>query len=242
MVVSRDVEYTVDDETMIGRLAVPDGNGRHPGVLIAHEGNGLDEFQKGRAEQLAGLGYVAFALDYYGGGRPLDDPDEMMRRLGALGGDLDKVRRHGLAGLEILLGEPRTDGSKVAAIGYCFGATVVLELARTGAEVAAVVGFHPGLNPTKPGADANIVGRVLMCVGADDPIIPPERRQAFEAGMREGGVRWAMHLYGGVVHSFTHPRTGASTMPGLRYDERADRESWAAMLRLFDEVFTDDGS
>src|SRR5215208_5620634 len=161
---------------MVGRLAVPDGHGPVPAVLIAHEGNGLDDYQKQRPEWLAELGYVAFALDYYGGGRPLDSRDEINDRLGALMGDVDQVRELATAGLGVLLDAPRVDPARVAAIGYCFGGTLVLELARTGADLKAVVGFHPGLYSTRPDDSANIVGKVLMCIGADDPLIPMEHR------------------------------------------------------------------
>src|SRR3954469_13685261 len=173
---------------MIGRLALPDGDDVRPAVLIAHEGPGLDEYQKERAGQFAELGYVAFALDYHGGGNVLADAEEMMRRLGALGGDPDRVRALGRAGLDVLLGEPRADVSKVAAVGYCFGGTMVLELARGGADLKAVVGFHPGLSTVRPEDARNITGKVLVCVGTEDTFIPLEQRLAFEEEMRAGGV------------------------------------------------------
>ena len=130
MVTTRDVSYTADGTTMTGRLALPDRADRRPGVLIAHEGNGLDDYQKDRAARFAGLGYVAFALDYYGGGMPLSGADETMERLGPLMADGDRIRSLAAAGLEVLLSEPRTDASRVAAVGYCFGGTMALELAR----------------------------------------------------------------------------------------------------------------
>src|SRR5436305_7366477 len=115
---TRDIEYQADGAALVGRLALPDGEGKRPAVLIAHEGPGLDDFQKSRAEQFAALGYVAFALDYHGGGRPLADRDEMMARLGALMADPDRTRALARAGLEVLLAEPRADASRVAAVGY----------------------------------------------------------------------------------------------------------------------------
>jgi dienelactone hydrolase len=130
----RDVEYQVEGLRMVGRLAIPDGTGKRPAILIAHEGNGLDDYQKSRADRFAALGYVAFALDYHGGGVPVGDRDEMMDRLGQLRDDPERIRALGIAGLDILTAEPRTDVEKVAAIGYCIGGTVVLELARSGAE------------------------------------------------------------------------------------------------------------
>jgi dienelactone hydrolase len=237
MVATRDVEYDVAGGTMIGRLAVPDGDGRRPAVLIAHEGPGLDDYQKDRAARFAELGYVAFALDYHGGGKPLADRDEMMPRLAKLAEDPDRVRTLGQAGLDVLLAEPRADPSKVAAVGYCFGGTLVLELARSGADLKAVVGMHPGLATARPEDAANITGRVLVCVGSEDPFISPEQRQAFEAEMRAAGVDWRMNLYGGAEHTFTHPWAELIDIPGVKYHRLTDARSWRAMLDLFDEAF-----
>jgi dienelactone hydrolase len=239
VVTARDVEYRADDTVMVGRLGLPDGADKRPAVLIAHEGPGLDDHQRGRADQLAELGYVAFALDYHGGGRWLEDRDEMMTRLGVLGADPDRTRALARAGLEVLLAEPRADGSNVAAVGYCFGGTVVLELARGGADLKAAVGFHPGLSTVRPQDAENITGKVLVFVGTEDPFIPVEQRLAFEAEMRAGGVDWEMVLYGGVEHSFTHPRANPEVtgLPGIKYHPDAAQRSWRAMLELFEDVF-----
>jgi dienelactone hydrolase len=236
MIASGEVVYQADGRRMVGTLALPNGRDPRAAVLIAHEGPGLDQHAKDQAERLAGLGYVAFALDYNGEGRPITDRDAMMARLGELAGNPERVRRLGAAGLQILLDEPRTLPSKVAAIGYCFGGTLSLELARSGAQLAAVVGFHSGLATSRPEDAANITGKVLVCIGADDPIIPPDQRAAFEEEMRTAGTDWQMHLYGGAVHSFTSPIADGS-MPAIKYDQRADTRSWQAMLNLFAEVF-----
>ena len=231
----RDVEYEADDTTMVGSLGVPDEVGRRPAVLIAHEANGLDDHQKGRARQLAGLGYVAFALDYHGGGRPPAFA-AAQARTAALWGDPDRMRAIARAGLDVLLGEPTTDPAKVAAIGYCFGGALMLELGRSGADLKAIVGFHPGLRTTRPADSANIVGSVLICVGADDPYVTADDRAAFEAEMRAARVDWQMHLYGGVEHSFTHPNASNAGLSGLRYHRPAAERSWRAMLELFDQA------
>jgi dienelactone hydrolase len=240
MVTTRDVKYSADGTVMVGRLALPEGAAKRPAILIAHEGPGLDDEQRGRAQALAELGYVAFALDYHGGGRWLSDRDEMMTRLGVLGGAPERTRALARGGLDVLLSEPRADASNVAAIGYCFGGTVALELARSGAALKAVVGFHPGLSTVRPDDARNISGRVLVFVGTDDPFIPVEQRLAFEAEMREGGVDWEMILYGGAEHSFTHPRADPEVtgLPGIKYHPRAAERSWRTMLELFDEVFS----
>jgi dienelactone hydrolase len=237
MVTIRDVEYDADGTRMVGRLALPEGEGMRPAVLIAHEGLGLDDFQKERAGRFAELGYVAFALDYHGGGKPLADRDEMMARLGELWESPERTRALARAGLEVLLAEARTDTAKVAAVGYCFGGALVLELARAGADVKAVVGFHPRLSTVRPTDASNINAKVLVCLGAEDPLIPVEERLAFEEEMRAGGVDWRMNLYGGAEHSFTHPWANLVDLPGVTYHRLSDERSWRAMLDLFDEVF-----
>jgi dienelactone hydrolase len=232
-----DIEYTVEGRRMVGHLAVDDErSGKRPAVLVAHEGPGLDDHAKGRAERLAGLGYVAFALDYHGDGKPVP-LDEMMARLGPLMSNPDKTRTLARAGLDILLAQEQTDPDRVAAIGYCFGGTMALELARSGADLVAVVGFHAGLGTSRPEDARQIKGSVLVCIGAEDPLIPAEQRAAFEQEMREGGVDWRMNLYGGAVHSFTNPRADGSGVPGVAFHGPTDERSWRAMLDLFEERF-----
>lgn len=244
MVTTREIEYGADGTVMVGRLALPDGEGKRPAVLIAHDGPGLNDHQRQRANRLAERGYVAFALDYHGGGRWIADPDEMLGRIRELGADTERTRAIGRAGLDVLLEHPRADASKVAAIGYCFGGTMVLELARAGIDLKAVVGFHPGLASSNPKDAHNIRGKVLVCVGSEDPLIPVEARLAFEREMRAAGVDWRMNVYGGAEHSFTHPPTdpNRTTLPGISYHQLSAERSWRAMLDLFDEVFAAEAS
>jgi len=237
---TRDVEYEVDGVVMVGYLAIDDSStvpvgGRRPGVLLSHEGGGMDGNVRSRTERLAASGYVAFALDYFGGGR--QPPfEEAQARLRVLLDDPDGIRRLGRAGLEVLTAQEEVDADRLAAIGFCFGGTMSLELARDRAPLRVVVGFHPGLNSARPDDSANITASVLMCCGADDPIIPVESRRAFEEEMRSAGVAdWRLELYGGVGHSFTNPSIDARGWPGFAYDERADRRSWQSMLDLFRE-------
>ncbi len=165
------------------------------------------------------------------------DRDLLMARLGELTADPDRTRALGRAGLDVLLATPRVDPTRLAATGYCFGAVVATELARAGADPRAVVGFHPGLFSTRPQDSVNISGRVLLCIGPADPLITAADRRAFEEEMEAAGVDWQLHLYGGVQHSFTHPRASLANLPGIAYDERAATHSWAAMAQLLDEVF-----
>jgi dienelactone hydrolase len=160
----------------------------------------------------------------------------MMARLGPLMGDPDRTRALGRAGLDVLLAQPQTDPTRLAAIGYCFGGTMALELARAGTNLRAVVGFHSGLATAKPADAANITAKVLVCIGTEDPLIPAEQRTAFEAEMRAGNVDWRMNLYGGAAHSFTNPDASQAGIPGVAYDQLTDERSWNAMLDLFREV------
>lgn len=232
-----DVEYTVRGDRMVGHLAIDDEqSGRRPGVLVCHEGPGLDEHAKGRAERLAGLGYAAFALDYHGDGKRLE-PESMMERLGALMGNPDSIRQLATSGLEILLAQPEVDPARIAAIGYCFGGTMALELARSGADISLVVGFHSGLSTQRPARKGEVKAAVLACIGADDPLVPPEQRAAFEQEMRDAEADWRLFLYGGAVHSFTNPNASRMGMPGVAYHQLTDERSWRAMLDFFDERF-----
>lgn len=231
-----DIAYDVDGIEMIGHLVYDDNvEGARPAVLLAHEGPGLDEHVKGRAMRLAALGYCAFALDYHGGGEPILDMEKMFERLNVLMSDPQATRRRGLAGLAVLLDRPQADPERVAAIGYCFGGTVVLEVGRSGANVKAIVGFHPGLS-TSPDSK-HISGSVLMCIGTADPFVPLDARLAFEQDMRDAGVTdWQLDVYGGVGHSFTNRRASEIGMQGIAYDKAADERSWGSMLRLFAET------
>jgi dienelactone hydrolase len=232
-----DVEYTVGGSHMVGHLAIDDEqSGPRPGVLVCHEGPGLDEHAKDRAERLAALGYAAFALDYHGEGKPLQR-DEVMPRLGALMGDPDQTRRLASAGLEILLAQAEVDPAKAAAIGYCFGGTMALELARSGADLAVVIGFHSGLSTQRPAQPGVMKAAILVCIGADDPLVPAEQRSAFEQEMRGAEVDWRMNIYGGAVHSFTNPNADLAGIPGVAYNQLTDERSWRAMLDFFDERF-----
>jgi dienelactone hydrolase len=231
-----DVEYSCAGLRLVGQIAVDDSrDDQRPAVLVAHEGNGLSDHAKNSARKLAELGYVAFALDYYGDGMPLP-PDQIAPRCSALIDDPLLTRVLGRAGLEVLLASEYADPSRVAAIGYCFGGTMSLELARDGADLKAVVGFHSGLATSRPDDAANITGSVLVCIGAEDPLIPPDQRLAFEEEMRAGRVDWSLILYGGAVHSFTNPAVDGSN-PVLAYDANADARSWRAMTDLFREKF-----
>src|SRR4051812_4245933 len=220
-----DITYQVDgadEQAFIGHLAYDDSTtAARPAVLVCHEGPGLSDHAKDVAERLAGLGYVAFALDYHGNGTTLP-VDEMYPRLGALMADTERIRALATRGLEVLLAQSVADTTRVAAIGYCFGGTMALELGRSGADVHVIVGFHSGLATARPEDAANIRGKVLVQIGTEDPLVPAEQRAAFEAEMRAGGVDWRMILHGNAQHSFTNVLASSYGMAGIAYDEAAD--------------------
>jgi dienelactone hydrolase len=237
---TEDIEYRADGARLVGYLAIEEaGAAKRPGVIVAHEGNGLGDHAKEAARRLAAAGYVAFALDYYGDGKPLSDLSLATSRIQAWLADPTGIRARAHAALEVLVAQPTTDAARLAGIGYCFGGTTVLEMARAGEDLKAVVGFHSGLATTRPAAPGAVKGRVLVQIGANDPLIPPEQRLAFEKEMTAAGVDWRMILYGGAMHSFTNPRVDAMRRPGFTYHEESDRRSWRAMLDFFKETFGD---
>jgi dienelactone hydrolase len=229
------IAYTYGPKSFTGYLADGSGGAKAPGVLVVHEGGGLSGHAKDKARALAGLGYVAFAMDLYGQtGLPLDQARALLM---ALREDLDELRGRAGAALAVLSGHANVDAARLAAIGFCFGGTTVFELARAGADLKAVVGFHAGLATSRPAAAGVVRGKLMACQGADDPIILAPEREAFCAEMTAAGADWQMLVLGGVGHSFTNPEIDALGFPGFVYDTVADRRSWAAMRGLFGEVF-----
>src|SRR5687768_15621542 len=226
--------YDHEGTRLTGYLADGSGGVPSPAILVAHEGGGLSRHTKEKALRLARLGYIAFALDYYGE----EDPDlERARALGqSLRKDPGRFRGRIAAGFEQLLGQPNVDRSRLAAIGYCMGGAAVIDLARAGAPLACLVGFHSGFLPGTPAENRAIRARLLLCHGADDPVVSPALCHAFTAEMSAAGVDWQLHLYGGVGHSFTNPDIDGWNLAGFRHHPTADARSWQAMLALFDET------
>jgi dienelactone hydrolase len=231
------ITYEHDGETLQGYFAYDDAHdGKRPGVLVVHEWWGHNDYARRRARELAELGYVAFALDMYGQNKLADTPDEARELATPFYRDRANMRTRAQAGLEQLSRHDRVDASRLGAIGYCFGGTVVLELARSGADVDGVVSFHGGLSTPNPDDAKNIRGEVLICNGADDAAVPAEQQQAFHKEMRDADVQYTFISYGGAVHAFTNPAADDVGMANVAYNERADRRSWGHMEAFFEAV------
>ena len=237
---ARDVDYRCGETSLRGYLALDENAaGKRPGVAVFHEGLGLGEFAMERARRLAGLGYVALAADMFGDRQQASNLQEVATLVGGLRAEPEKLRARGRAALAALAALPQVDAGRLAAIGFCFGGSVVLELAREGAELKAVVSFHGVLTTKMPAQPGLVKASVLVCTGVDDPLAPPEQVADFENEMRTGGVKdWQVIAYGNTLHGFTNPAADGSMMRTALYNEQADRRSWASMKSLFDEVLT----
>ena len=225
--------YEADGLAMNGQLFLEPSQTPRPGILIFPEAFGLNDNALERAKRLVAQGYVALACDLHGDGRVFEALTDAMAELQPLFDDPLRTRARALAALEALRGREEVDTARIAAIGFCF--PMPLELARSGVDLRAVVGFHTGLGTKAPTiAPSGIKAKVLVCIGADDPFITPDDRAAFEAEMRAGGTDWEMELYGGTVHGFTSRDAGRRNMPeAIRYNPEADARAWASALDLF---------
>jgi dienelactone hydrolase len=236
-IITKTVEYKQGDTVLEGYLAWDDAKTDiRPGVLVVHEWTGINAHIKQRAEMLAKLGYVAFAADIYGKGiRPTMQADAA-KTAGIYKNDRLLMRSRVRAGLEELKKQKQVDQMRLAAIGYCFGGTTVLELARDGADVKGVVSFHGGLSTPTPQDAKQIKGTVLALHGADDPFVKAAEVAAFQDEMRKAGVDWQFVSYSNAVHSFTNTAAGNDNSKGAAYNEKADKRSWEAMKVFFAEI------
>lgn len=237
-VVTETVLYEHDGVTLEGYLAYDDAvTGPRPGVLVVHQWMGLTGNERMRAEMLAELGYVALAADIYGQGVRPQNTDEARAQVGKFYGDLAFYRGRLQAGLAELKRHARVDDDRVAAIGYCFGGKGVLELARSGAELAGVVSFHGNLDTDQPAQAGEVQARVLVCHGAVDPYIAPEHVTGLIDELESAGVDYQFIMYADAVHAFTQKEAGDDPSGGAAYQAAADRRSWAHMQLFFAELF-----
>lgn len=232
------VAYKDETTQLEGYLAYEESADlRRPLVLVVHEWRGLDDYAKRRARQIAELGYVAFAVDMYGKGVVAANRQEAARLAGTYKSDRPLMRRRITAGLNAVKDHPRVDADRMAAIGYCFGGTVALELARSGADLDGVVSFHGGLDTPDPAVGRNIRAKVLVLTGADDRSVPLSQIADYMDEMRKGEVDYQIVIYGGAVHAFTNPAAGDDPSTNAAYNAKADRRSWEAMKDFLAEIF-----
>lgn len=233
------ITYKVGDTEFKGVLAYDDAaKEARPGVLVCPEWWGCNEYAVNRAKMLAEAGYVAFACDMYGDGKTTTDPKQAGEWAGKSGADPAKRREIAAAGLKVLTDRKEVDAKRCAAIGYCMGGTVALELARTGADLKAVVTFHASNVSAKDEADnKKIKAKILICDGAADTFVSKEEREKFPKQFNDAKLDWQFISYGSAVHSFTNKNADSFNIPGVKYDANADKRSWAAMKSLFDESF-----
>jgi dienelactone hydrolase len=235
---SKTIAYKVGDQTYQGYLAWDEAvDGKRPGVLVVHEWWGLNDYARSRADQLAELGYVAFACDMYGDGKTTTHPQEAGAMAGKVRENLDAWRERAVIGLDVLASQQQCDKEKLAVIGYCFGGSTALQLAYTGADLDAVVTFHAALPIPTIEEAKQIKGKVQIHNGADDPLIKQETIDELTETLNEADVDWKFVSHPGAKHSFTNKDAGDAGVPALEYNAEADRKSWAAMKELFQQVF-----
>ncbi len=236
--VKKMIDYKDGSTKLKGYLVYDDATAKvaKPGVLVIHNWMGMTDEVKSKADEVASLGYVAFAADIYGAGVLPKDVNEAGQLAGSYKNDRAKLRKRAQAGLDTLKKQKEVDAKRVAAIGYCFGGTTALELGRAGAPLKSIASFHGGLDSPKPADGKNIKAHVLVLHGADDPFNKPEDVAAFQNEMRTNKVDWQMIEYGGAVHSFTEKAAGDDNSKGAAYNEAADRRSWQAMKDFFTET------
>jgi dienelactone hydrolase len=237
-VVTETVTYEHEGTTLRGYLAYDDAlAGKRPGVLVVHEWWGLNDNIRQKTRAVAALGYVAFAADIYGGGKTTTRAEEAASLARRFLSDRELLRARARAALGVLEGHKLVDPARLAAIGFCFGGTTVLELARSGAPLLAAVSFHGGLSTLRPADARNIRGTVLALHGARDPFVTGDEVRGFREEMGEAGVDWYMVVYGHALHSFTNPGAGDDSIEGTAYNEKAARRAWQAMAALLQEKF-----
>ncbi len=238
---TQEIEYEADRTQLLG-FAARDANQTEPrpGVLVVHEWWGHTDYARQRAQQLAELGYVAFALDMYGAGVQAEHPEDAQAFMKAVMQDTDALERRFRAAIDVLHAQPGVDRKRTAAIGYCMGGAIALHMARLGTDLDGVVSFHGSLGTQRPARSGEVGAKLLVLTGGEDPLVPDEQVEAFREEMRKAGASFEIVKYPGVKHAFTNP--GATAMGErfdlpLEYDAEADADSWWRMQAFFEEIF-----
>ncbi len=236
-----EVTYKVDTLSMKGYLAYDAAiKEKRPGILVVHEWWGHNAYARKRADMLAQLGYVALAVDMYGDGKQADHPGDAMKFASQVMQNMDQAKARFTAGLEKLKSYPAVDPQKIAAIGYCFGGGVVINMARMGVDIEGVVSFHGSLATQMPAQKGAVKAQILVCNGADDSFVTPEQIEAFKQEMDNAGVKYQFISYAGAKHSFTNPDAdlfGQKFDMPLAYNAEADQKSWEDMKSFLNKIF-----
>jgi dienelactone hydrolase len=240
-VIGKTVEYSADGISLKGYLAYDNSIiGKCPGIVVVHEWWGLTDYPKKRADMLAKLGYVAFAADMYGDGKTADNPTDAGKYAGESMKSMDTLKAKFLAALEILKKDEHVDPNRIAAIGYCYGGGVVLNMAGAGLNLKGVVSFHGTLGAVKPPEKGNVKAQILVCAGRADKFNSEKNIEAFKTEMKDAGAKVRYVSYKGAEHAFTNPDATALgkkfNLP-IAYNKKADKESWAAMKMFFKKIF-----
>lgn len=237
----KEVTYTAGGTVMKGYIAYDDAiKGRRPGVLVVHEWWGHDGYARKRAMMLAEMGYIALALDMYGDGKQAHHPDEAAKFSGELAKNLPLAKARFESAMKLLRQQKNVDAGNIAALGYCFGGSVALQMARLGENLKGVASFHGGLATETPAQPGKVSARIISFTGMDDPMIPAEQVAAFRQEMDNAGVNYKAVTFAGVKHSFTNPDAdeyGRRFNLPLAYDAAADKASWDETKSFLADVF-----
>jgi len=237
-IITKTVSYKEGGVELEGFLAYDnDIPGKRPAILVVHEWWGLNDYARGRAEQLAELGYVAFALDMYGKGKVTQHPTQAAAWMKQVRSNIYQWQQRALAGLNVLKRDPRTDVNRIAAIGYCFGGATVQQLAYSGAALKGVVSFHGSLMLPMNVQVSQVKAKILICHGGADPFIKRGEIEDYISAMEGSGFDYQLAIYGGAKHSFTNPAADQAGMNALKYSKIADQRSWEDMRQFFHEIF-----
>jgi len=241
MLVEQEIDYKEGNTTLKGFIVYDDAQkGKRPGVLVVHEWWGHNAYVRERARMLAKLGYVAFALDMYGDGKVATHPDDAKKFYNEIMQNMPLAKARFLVSLEALKSVNITDTDKIAAIGYCFGGAIVLQMARESVDLDGVVSFHGSLGSPSPAQPDTVKAKILVAHGGADPFIPAVDITGFIDEMNKAGVDYQFEIYGGATHAFTNPnatKVGEKFGLPLEYNQQADDASWAEMQRFFDRIF-----
>ena len=245
MIVTREIKYAADGLNMIAHLAQPDRAGPWPAVLLAHDGVGLEDYQRQRADDLAAHGHLTLAMDYHGGEVFFDRPDAMLARVMPLLADSERMKAIGHAAVEVLLAQPGVDPGRIATVGFGAGGRIALELARSGVPFKAVAVIHPAFPDTTADEWKDAIGAFLLCSGSEDPLCTPQQVLSFGSVLQEAGADWRANIYGGAEHAFwARPRNPdgslaegnahtMTTVPGVSYHPKHTPRAWRDVLDLF---------